>query len=157
MRCESAVAAITGALQDITQYERVFSKPELNAVYVPVESLPPASASVANVLSRYDFARARRWLNIVDQTLRDGPYLVTVAKPLDATQRQPVILQDLNGVPASLVADWVTAYLRQLAQQTVYGRGFEPSLALRMRTVLGVIALAIPDVTSALRTVISIR
>jgi hypothetical protein len=107
-------------------------------------------------MSVYDFARARRWQNDLDRTLRDGPYLVTVAKPLTATKQQ-LILQDLSGVPPDLVTDWITAYLRQLSQETVYGRGFDPSLALRMRTVLGVLAQAVPDVSAALKTVISIH
>lgn len=155
-RCERAVAAIVDGLLDIAQYERAFSKVELNTVYAPVTSPATAPASAADVMSRYDFARARRWLNNVDSTLRDGPYLVTVAKPLSAT-KQPFILQDLSGVPPPLVADWIVAFLQQLAQQTLYGRSFDPSLALRMRTVLGVVALAVPDITSALRTVISIH
>jgi len=155
-RCESAVKAIVDALPEISQYDHLFSKPKLNTLYVPVASLTSAIASAADVLSHYDFARARRWLDNVDQTkqLQDGPYLVTVAKPLSAT-KQPFILQNLSGIPPSLVASWITAYLRQLAQQTAYGRTFEPSLALRMRTVLGVLALAVPDIRLALGTVIS--
>jgi hypothetical protein len=149
-RCESALKAIIGALPDIAQYDRVFSKTELNTVYVPVEFLPPASASAAEILKRYDFARARSWLNIVDRTLRDGPYLVTVARPLSPTERQEMILQKLDGVASSVVANWITAYLRELGQQTVYGRGFEPSVTLRMRTILAVVAESVPNISAAL-------
>ena len=149
-RCGSALKAIADAIPDIARYEGVFSKAELNTVYVPVESVPPTFVDAAKIMNFYDFARARSWLNMVDRTLRDGPYLVTAAKPLSAMERQELILQKLDGVPPSVVANWITAYLSELAQQTVYGRGFEPSLTLRMRTILAVVAEGVPDVSAAL-------
>jgi hypothetical protein len=152
-RCESAVKTIIDAVPDIAQYERLFGKEKLNNVYLPTTSMPPAPDDAAAVLKLYNFALARTWLDMVNPTLRDGPYLVTVARPLNAKQRQEMFLQTLDGVPPSLVANWIAAYLRQLAQETAYGRGFEPSLALKMRTVLGVIAHAVPDLSAALRIV----
>jgi hypothetical protein len=144
------------AMRGLEQYVR---RAELNAVHLPLTEAPGTAPTPAALLERYDHARARSLLRRIDGLHRDGPYLVSVLRPLgeDVPRAQGAryLVQDLSAVPVHLVREWVKEFLNQAAQERFWEPRALPRFAQKLRLTIGVLSLGLPEVQKALDTWIS--
>ncbi|HSV61094.1 MAG TPA: hypothetical protein VLJ19_19560 [Variovorax sp.] len=151
-RVLKAIDAFLRMTPSLTALEGLFERGELNANQMPVDA-PDARPSAQWILEHYDYARARAILARIDGTLRQGPYLVSVLKPVGTrgAMPEPVLVQDLSAVPAHLVGDWYRLFLNQASQEHFWESQKLEAVGVRMRTIIGVLALGLPDVQGAVK------
>ena len=108
------------------------------------------------VLDHYDYARARALLDLVPRTSREGPYIVSVLKPLGSGDSiSQYLFQDFSAVPAGnsdLISWWVREFLNQAAQERFWEPRTAESLVLRLRTTLAILATGFPMVQEGLNS-----
>lgn len=138
--------------QSIADLEPLLERRELNANHMPVNGPLPENVTAQWLLDHYDYARARVILSRIDATFRRGPYLLSSLTA--AGERQPisgpVLFQDLSSVPSHLVANWYELFLNQAAQERFWEEHKLRQVALRMRTIIGILAIGLPEVQGAL-------
>lgn len=153
-RYRAAVAAYLRMLPDLTALERYLAPAELNAVHLPIRRPLPEQppSEVDALLADYDYARARAWLAAVPGERRRGPYLVSSLRPLGGADPPagPLLIQDLSHVPPHLAGVWVREFLNQAAQERFWEPRTAAALTLRLRTVVAQVAIALPEVRSAM-------
>jgi hypothetical protein len=155
-RQKMAIEVLLRRISDWRKMQKQFEKRQLNLVSLPVEDLPKKENDPDAVLALYDYPHARRLLNTIDPALRAGPYLVTVPEPLESAKKSERIVMDLSGVSPDAVEYWASAYFDQLAQQSLWGKPFEPPVTLRLRTLISVVGLAVPDISGAAERLIKV-
>lgn len=137
--------------------EKYFDKKELNVTYLPVTAASKGPASAEWLLENYDYARARFLLHLLPGDLTGGPYIVSSLQPLGSgTVAGPFLLQDLSRVPPHLVALWTGEFLRQASQEHFWQASFGTTMALRVRTAIGIMAEGLPDVRKGLNEWVSL-
>jgi hypothetical protein len=155
-RCLRAVEAYWGLIPEIASLEQYVKRKELNIAYLPVRTLPGQPPSTAGVLESYDYARARSLLRYVPGANREGPYILSLLRPVGdsagADVLRPHLFQDLSRVPPPLVATWVREFLNQAAQERFWEERTAESFALRLRATVAVLGVALPEVKKALDT-----
>jgi hypothetical protein len=155
-RCLRAVEAYWGLIPEIASLEQYVKRKELNIAYLPVRALPGQPLSSADLQARYDYARARSLLRYVPGTNREGPYILSLLRPVGdgagADALRPHLFQDLSKVPPALVASWVREFLNQAAQERLWEVRSAESFALRFRATVAVLGMALPEVKKALDT-----
>lgn len=143
-----ALAPDIEAFQDAQRAERG----AFNMNYLPVTARV-GQPRPDSVLKYYDYATAAVLLQRLPGAPRlGGPYLVSVrGRPLAAldTIADSFSEQDLSTVPMVVVGPWVEHFLNLAAQQRFDGVTLQGFL-LRARTLIGIAALGLPDVTSSL-------
>ncbi len=144
---------------DVRQKE---ARRRLNITYLPLTQPPAADirakwaegdyAPVAQwMLNYYDYARAQVLLSKLPEAHFAGPYIVSVLKPPTGQEVQPPLLfQDQSAVPAHIVPLWTREFLYQAAQERFWQKQTARQLALRLRTVVAVLAIAVPETRKAL-------
>ena len=154
-RVLKAIDAFVTMTPPLTALEGLFERGELNANQMPVDAPAPGDKPGAQwILEHYDYARARAILSRIENgTLRQGPYLVSVLQPAGTRgpMPAPMLLQDLSAVPAHLVGDWYRLFLNQAAQEHFWESRQLEAVGVRMRTIVGVLALGLPDVQGAVK------
>jgi len=150
-----AIGAYWALAPDIASLEQYVQRRELNVAYVPVTSAPAGAVSAEWMIEQYDYARARSLLRVLPGVRRDGPYIVSVLRPLGGTGEVarlpgPYLFQDLSSVPPHLVASWVREFLNQAAQERFWEERTGEQLALRLRLTLGILGQGLPEVRQAL-------
>jgi hypothetical protein len=150
-RYRSAVAEFVRLLPAIGQYSADINPLAVNINYLPVSRIP-TSDSADRVLEQYDYARAQVLLRVLPGPHFGGPYLVSVRTPLSSQTTAPkaYIAQDLSTVPDTLVGVWVREFLSQATQERLDSGFSLRGLALRLRTLIGVVALGLPDVVHSM-------
>jgi hypothetical protein len=143
----------------VSRLEEYFPPDQLNATYVPVTSVPVSPPNAKWLLEHYDFARARFLLRRLPGNLRRGPYFVSALRPLSVPGGEPreYLLQDLSSVPPHLVDSWVIAFLDQSSQERFWKTSAVRQLGLKMRTIIGVLSLGLPEVRGSLKDWIDVR
>jgi hypothetical protein len=143
----------------ITRLEQYLPVDQLNVVYVPVIVSPTNEVRARWLLDHYDFARARFLLRRLPGSLRQGPYFVSSLQPLGNAAQTPreYLFQDLSTVPQHLIDSWVIAFLNQSAQERFWKPSTVEALNLRMRTLIGVLAVGLPDVRRSLKDWVDVR
>jgi hypothetical protein len=151
---------LTGYLKivrNVAGLERFFDRDQLNVTSLPLDVAQGQEVreEAEWLLNHYDYDRARYILDRFHSDLRSGPYVVSVMKPLAPTSPSgPYLLQDFSTVPPSLATAWIQEFLNQTAQQRLWDEGVAPRFALRLRTLIEVMALGLEDVRSAVGVVI---
>lgn len=158
-RYEKAIDAYLSIMPDVEALEKYSKRSELNVTYVPVDTDPPKSISPAWVLQHYDFAHALVLLRVVPGAHRDGPYIVSSLKPVTAKEslNGDYLFQDLSTVPPHLISAWIKLFLNQASQEHFWEQKSANYFALRLRTAIGILAVGLPDVQSALNNWIAWR
>jgi hypothetical protein len=150
-----AIAAYLRLVPHLAALEKYFKPRELNVIYLPTQKPPPDTEAVTPewILIHYDYARARYWMRALPGTNRAGPYLVSTLHPLSQTTAAPerYLFQDLSAVPPHLVSLWVEEFLNQAAQEQFWREATASALAVRMRTAIAQLAIALPEVQAALK------
>jgi hypothetical protein len=125
---------------------------DLNIVYLPIKVISESGVSAEWVLEHYDYARSRSLLRAVPGHRRDGPYIVSVLKPLSRTTTLSgqYLDQDLSAVPPHLVTAWVREFLNQAAQERFWEARTVQRFALRLRTTIAIAAVGLPEVKDGL-------
>jgi hypothetical protein len=153
------VLAYLGKVIELKEVEREFPPDLINIVYLPVKRgvsiAPPYDENIADqILADYNYARARGILRAIPNTNRAGPYIVSYRAPITGIDRlhSEYLYQDLSAVPPDVVLFWVDAFLRQAAQERYWDEATSEAIALRLRTEIEKVAVAVPDVKTALAT-----
>jgi hypothetical protein len=151
-RYTKTIEAYLSLIPDLNALEKYAKPIELNATYVPIDSIPPMSVSPEWVLHHYDYARAVVLLRALPGSHADGPYIVSSLKPLTGGESLTTdyLLQNLSSVPPDLVADWVKLFINQASQQNFWETQSASVLARRLRTAVGVRAIGLPEVQKSL-------
>jgi len=149
---------------DLTQLE-TFNIPHrtLNITYLPLKVPPerPVLDQLADerynevaewMLKQYDYERARVLLRGLPGTHREGPYIVSILKPptWNSSLSPPYLYQDQSSVPPHLVSLWAKEFLNQAAQEQFWQERTAVQLVLKLRTAIGILATALPEVRKAL-------
>ncbi len=157
--------AIDTYLHQLTEIERLEDEPsvdlaQLNVTYLPVDIPSPPDVSADWGVAHYDYGRARLMLAKLSGTYLTGPYIISLLKPLGATDRVsgPYLFQNLSTVPAvpkDLLYWWVREFQGQAAQERFWEERTMQRLALKLRTTVAVVAVAMPEVRQGLDTAIA--
>jgi hypothetical protein len=136
----------------LEQMEDVVDKREINLNCVPVNSSPLGDVDPEWILRHYDYARARGFLTAMSGTYFEGPYLLSASRQAadGESLSRPLLFQDLSLVPPHLVAAWYEHFLNEAAQRDFSTATSVGDLALRARTLIAVLAIALPDVQTEL-------
>jgi hypothetical protein len=155
-RCLRAIEAYWGLMPEIASLEQYVKRKDLNVAYLPVRAAPAQPPSAASLLEHYDYARARSLLRYLPGANREGPYILSLLRPVGdgagADALRPHLFQDLSKVPPPLVASWVREFLNQAAQERFWEERTAETLALRLRATVAVLGMALPEVKKALDT-----
>lgn len=144
---------------DIARLVENLPRRTLNTTYLPLQTDlgPEIKQQLADehytevaewVLKQYDYERARVLLQALPGDLRDGPYIVSFLKPPrwdGSPPSRPYLYQDQSSVPPHLVSLWAKEFLNQAAQENFSQERTAVQLALKLRTAVGILALALPD------------
>jgi hypothetical protein len=149
-RYVKSIEAFWTVLPEVRALEEYVPRSELNVAYVPVKAASRTGVSAEWILDNYDYARARSLLRHLPGANRDGPYLVSVLKPLAGGAGSQYLLQDLSSVPPHLAASWVKEFLNQAAQERFWDERTGARLALKLRVTIGVLGEGLPEVRKAL-------
>ncbi|MBX3329865.1 MAG: hypothetical protein KF722_05660 [Nitrospira sp.] len=151
-------------MQDIDDFlERQQPPGELNATYIPVTKVPKPGNSSAewaeNTLAAYDYAAAQILLSKLSTTYQDGPYLISVLKPLSkAGSPVPVhLFQDFTGVVPDHASNWVKHFTYLAAQQRSWQDQSLRQFHLKMRNLLAVAGIVTPELVNSVKTLVQIR
>jgi hypothetical protein len=147
-----AIEAYLQLIPTVIELEKYLPLTELNVTYLPIRETTPKTVSAKWVLEHYNYGRARVLLKTLPGTYRDGPYIVSLLKPLSGIQSLSgqYLYQNLSSVPPDLVSAWEKEFLNQAAQERFWeGRSAE-NLVLRLRTTIGVLAIGLPEVRKSL-------
>jgi hypothetical protein len=157
--------AVDVYLRQILEIVRLEDEPsvslsELNVTHLPVTAQPPADVSVDWVLAHYDYATARLMLAKLPGTYMTGPYFISVLKPLltSDTVSAHYLRQNLSTVPTvpkDLIYWWVREFQGQAAQERFWEERTGQQLALKLRTIVAAVAVAMPEVRKGLDTAIT--
>ena len=151
-------------MQDIDDFlERQQPPGELNATYIPVTKVPKPGKLNAewaeHVLAVYDYAAAQILLSKLDKTYQQGPYLISVLKPLSKSD-SPVplhLFQDFTGVVPDHASNWVKHFTYLAAQQRSWTERSLPRFGLTMRNLIAVAGKVTPDILTGLNTMVQVR
>lgn len=145
------IEAYLHVLQDVDDYLRRHVRPQsLNVTYIPLKRAPVSGNSNAewatNVLAAYDYAAAQIFLNRVGRAPLQGPYLVSVLKPLSQPGEPAYLCEDLTGVAPELAWNWVTFFAYLAAQQRSWSEVALQRFGLTLRNLIAVGSKVTPDV-----------
>jgi hypothetical protein len=159
------LVAIDAYLREISEIERLEELPsvdrtQLNVTFLPIDMPPPREVSAEWSLAHYDYARASVMLAKLPRTYITGPYIVSLLKPLGATNRVsgPYLFQNLSIVPAvpkDLLSWWLREFQRQAAQERFWEESTGQQLTLKLRTIVAILAIGFPEVRKGLDTAIA--
>lgn len=144
------IETFLSTIVEIIALEDYIKRSQLNVTYLPVVDVPTPKPSADWILEHYDYARARSLLNLLPGNSREGPYFISVLKPLewDAGAPSQYLFQDMSAVPANtdLISWWVREFLNQAAQERFWEARTAGSLVLKLRTTIAALAIGLPDV-----------
>jgi hypothetical protein len=157
-----AIEAYLLVLQDVDDYLRRHIRPRgLNATYLPLTKMPAAAKSndqwALNVLEVYDYAEARILLNRVKQASQNGPYLLSVLKPLSQPGTPAYLWEDLTGVVPDLTWDWIKFFTYLAAQERSWSEDSLRRFGLTLLNLIKIAGKVGPDTFKALETAIQFK
>jgi hypothetical protein len=150
-RYQKFVQAYLDRIREFKELESLFLSSQLNITYLPVDSEPSEPCDTDWVLEHFDYERARFLLASVPGTHGDGPFIISSYHPLQGpnTITKPYIFEDLSSVPPDVVALWVQQFKSQTAQERSWDKETVSRVVLKLRTVIAIAAIALPDVQKA--------
>jgi hypothetical protein len=137
-----------------------YRKSELNVFYFPVTRKPTRKATIDEtaewIVTFYDFARARRILDLVDRPLRDGPYLMASLLPLSSgIAGNLAILEDLTFATDDTAPLWARHFVKVSCTPQLWNRASLAVAALRMRDFVSLAAVASRPVVRAVDVILA--
>jgi hypothetical protein len=146
-RCVAALISIS-SLPSTRKMRRSFSREALNITYVPltksvdITSHPTDRKTALIMLNAYNYPRGRSLIDKIDPTLRSGPYIISVLKPLTLTAGVPdkFLFQDLSSVTPRVVSSWVTIFQSEVAKEEFWEPENGRRFASELRSVIDVVA-----------------
>jgi hypothetical protein len=150
--------AVERLLRPVSDLAQSFKPAQLNATWLPVKSLPSSDADGRWLVDNYDYTAATVDLaraNIHGDT--PGIYIVSMRTPLSrGNAAPPFLVQNLSHVPATLASTWVTLFINQAAQERFWNTNTMDQLLAKMRLAISLTAEGVPEVKSAVATLISV-
>jgi hypothetical protein len=118
-------------------------KSRINITYLLLNSLPSDwktesnSAQVDYVISHYDYARCAAMLASLPKHTGTGPVIASSLVPMSLDQHpRPVLVQDLSTAQPVLMADYVSRFVSQVAQDHFWEPNTLAAFALSLRNLL---------------------
>lgn len=143
-RYKKAIEAYLWLIPNIIDLENCnIPRNELNIIYLPVKETPPEHGmSTEWVFTNYDYARARALLRLLPGDHRDGPYIISLMKPLSELSELTgqYLYQDLSRVPPHVVSLWAKEFFNQAAQERFWEKRTAKQLVLKLRTTVAILA-----------------
>lgn len=139
-------------LNKLKDFDKHVRRSQLNATHIPLREFPKGNEDdpdfAKQVLSVYDFARAKILLSKFATTYERGPYLISVKSPLSQAPEpiQVHILQNFTGVVPELAARGVKNLEYLSAQQRTWTEQSMRTLQFKMRNLIAVAAEVTPEV-----------
>jgi hypothetical protein len=132
-----------------SQLARYAPKDMTNITYIPVTTVPPQDWGdleighrVDFVISHYDYARAAVILAALPQKTGTGPVITSVLVPVSVGKKpHPVLVQDLSTAQPVLMADYVSKFVGQVAQDRFWEPDRLADFALSLRNLLETAAI----------------
>lgn len=154
-RCLEAVLALFD-FDSAEELARYLSKNEINVMYLPLVTSAETSLPPQEVIASYDYARAKSLLRVVDETFSDGPYIVSTEVPLTRLNSRPehLILQDLSGLPPSVIRIWVREFAAQARQPRFWEKRDREQFILGIRTTIARLGDSVPSLDVALQAIV---
>ena len=153
----SALEAYLDFLHPNEQVLRSREPSEINITYLPLESLPNEE-DPRFLLHSYNYQRAESILNALEsqESLRDGPYIVSYRSPLtNNTVEEEYLFQDLSTVPERIVRLWVKEFLAQVNEPDYWRERTLETIALTLRTEIARAADFIDELPQEIRSELS--
>lgn len=149
-------------LQDMDEYLKRHVRPSrLNATYIPLKTAAkPGNSnaeSAANVLAVYDYTTAQILLGELDKSYSQGPYLISVLKPLSETQTPTYLFEELTGVVPELASDRIKFFSYLAAQQRSWSEETLERFTLKLRNLIAVGGKVAPDTLRGLSRMIQFK
>jgi hypothetical protein len=151
----AAVTAYVELISPIRILEEYLQRRRLNITYLPLtvslpEGLPPEDTPQW-ILEHYNYTRARLLLRTLPGVHNEGPYIVSLRKPLrlGTIQTEPYLYQNLSWVPPRLIELWVKTFLNQAAQERFWEERTAQRWVLHLRTAIAILAEGLPEVRHA--------
>lgn len=147
-------------LNKLKDFDKHVRRSQLNATHIPLREFPKGNEDdpefAKQVLSVYDFARAKVLLSKFATSYDRGPYLISVKSPLSQT-REPIqvhILQNFTGVVPDLAARGVKNLEYLSAQQRTWTEQSMRTLQFKMRNLIAIAAEVAPEVAASSKSMI---
>lgn len=125
---------------DISEY---LPKGRINVTYLLLTSIPSDwktrsnTARVDYVISHYDYARCAAMLASLPQKTGTGPVIASSLAPMSLDQHpHPVLVQNLSKAQPVLMADYVSKFVSQVAQDHFWQPNTLSAFALSLRNLL---------------------
>jgi hypothetical protein len=145
-------------LRPVDDLARSLKPSQLNATWLPVKMLPRSDPDTKWLVDNYDYTAAS--VSLARARIRGnaaGIYIVSVRTPLGrGNPSPPFLVQDLSHVPAALASTWVTLFMNQAAQERFWNSNTVDQLLAKMRLAISLTADAVPEIKTAVATLISI-
>ncbi|SRR6266849_2398861 len=158
-RYVKTIEAYLGTIEEVSALEDYIQRSKLNVAYLPLQVAPTSKPSADWILEHYDYARARALLDLLPGNLREGPYIISVLKPLGSGgPSNQHLFQDLSSIlpkDNDLAFWWVREFLNQAAQERFWEPKTADLMVLKLRTTIAALATALPDVRKGLDSWIS--
>lgn len=116
------IESYLNSIEKIETREEYTGRDSLNICYIPInfelnDSIKQLDIKQKSewILENYDFARAKFFLNKMDQDLLKGPYIISYNNPLSRVSviDGKYLLQDLSNVHHRVIPLWIDEFLRQ--------------------------------------------
>ncbi|HEU4890429.1 MAG TPA: hypothetical protein VFT47_02695, partial [Vicinamibacterales bacterium] len=153
-RFMAAIDAYLNVIPDIEGFQQNLALPQRNVTFFPVDQ--PLSTDIRSdaatfkawLLEHHDYARARQILQPIEAARRDGPFLLSCAEPRSAAPKSagPCLFQDLSTVPPRVVTLWMQEFINHAQMAQFSKTAFAPPFAVRVRTVIALLADNVPIV-----------
>jgi len=141
---------------EVKKLERYLKASQINITYVPVDREPPQNVTNDWILEHYNYGRAQFLLSSFAGTHANGLFLVSSLRPPQGPgslkDRRSYIFQDLSLAPTSVIEFWMNQFLNQTAQERFWEANTLATVVLRLRTVIAIAAVGLPEVRSAVST-----
>jgi hypothetical protein len=158
-RYVKTIEAYLRTIEEVSELEDYIQRSKLNVTYLPLQVAPASKPSADWILLHYDYARARALLDLLPGNLREGPYIISVLKPLGSGgPSNQYLFQDLSAIlpkDNDLASWWIREFLNQAAQERFWEPKTADLMVLKLRTTIAVLATALPDVRKGLDSWIS--
>jgi hypothetical protein len=146
-----AYLRLSPSLEDLAS---LLDPKDINATYVLVDGKPPAKITPEWVLHHYDYTRASVVLRNLPGSHLHGPYLLSSLLPVAKANAlvHPYLFQDLSKIAPSLAGAWYEQFVNQAAQDHFWEEHTGQQFVLKLRTMISVLALGLPDVQNGLES-----
>ncbi|MDA3953797.1 MAG: hypothetical protein PF485_09125 [Bacteroidales bacterium] len=154
------IESYLNSMEKIEDHEEYIGRDSLNICYMPInfelsDSIKQLDIKQKSewILKNYDYARAKFFLNKIDQELLTGPYIISYKRPLSLVSAidGKYLLQDLSNVHLRVVPLWIDEFLKQSSKAKYWDEEHLKNLTNDLRNTIAIAADGLQDVSESLQ------